>query len=112
MNMGPYVLFLLSDVQGFHNRWSVFHVPVMTVTFKFHPEFYRRDTDKGDDTDFDKVITDLAKTPGVPPARFMKLQYEEMRIIWKSGSHNLHSDMNDQEPGDFHVDCMKSDIHV
>ena len=31
----------------------------MTVTFKIHPEFCRRETDKGTDTDFDKVITDL-----------------------------------------------------
>ncbi len=42
----------------------------------------------------------------------MKLQYEEMRIVCKTGSHNLHSDMNDREPGFFHTQCMKSDIHV
>jgi hypothetical protein len=35
-----------------------------------------------------------------------------MRIACKAGSHNFHSDMNDREPGVFHVDCMKSDIHV
>ncbi len=59
--------------------------------------------------DFDKVITDLAKPPGAPPTTLMKFQYEEMRISYKEGSHNLHSDMNDREPGDFHIDYMKSD---
>ena len=88
----------------FTNRWAAFHAPVMTVAFKLHPEFCQRDTDKGTDTDFDKVITDLAKAPGAPPATLMKLQYEEMRISCKAGSHNLHSDMNDREPGAFHVD--------
>jgi hypothetical protein len=65
----------------FTNRWSVFNTPVTTVTFTLHPEFCRRD----------------------------KLQYEEMRIVCQSGSQNLHSDMNDQEPGAFHTDCMVSD---
>jgi hypothetical protein len=32
----------------------------VSVGFKLHPEFYRRDTDKGTDADFDKVITDFA----------------------------------------------------
>ena len=35
----------------FDNRRVVFHTPIMTVVFKLHPEFYRRDTDKGTDTD-------------------------------------------------------------
>ena len=96
----------------FTNRWAAFHAPVTTAAFKLHPEFCRRDTDKGSDTDFDKVITDLAKTPGSPPATLMKLQYEEMRIACQAGSHNLHSDMKDREPGAFHADCMKSDMHV
>ena len=43
----------------------------MTVVFKFHPEFYRRDTDEGVDQDFDKVIQDLAKSPGAPSATRM-----------------------------------------
>jgi hypothetical protein len=42
----------------------------------------------------------------------MKLQYEEFRIACTAGSHNLHSDMKDREPGAFHEKCMKSDIHV
>ena len=42
----------------------------------------------------------------------MKLQYEEMRNSCQAGSHNLHSDMKDREPGAFHADCMKSDMHV
>jgi hypothetical protein len=42
----------------------------------------------------------------------MKLQYEEMRITCQTGSHNLHSDMKDREPGAFHADCMKYDMHV
>jgi hypothetical protein len=84
----------------------------MTTDFKCHPEFCRRDTDKGVDTDFDKVITDLPKSPGLPSATVMKLKYEKMRIAWKSGSHNLHSDMNDREEGTFHTQCMKSDMHV
>jgi hypothetical protein len=67
----------------FTNRSASVHTPVMTVTFKFHPEFCRRDTDMGTDTDFDKVITDLVKTPGVPSPTVMKFQYEEMRIPWK-----------------------------
>ncbi len=96
----------------FTNRWSVFHAPVMTVAFKLHTEFYRRDTDKGADADFDKVITDLDKAPGAPPVTLMNLRYEEMRIACQAGSHNLHSDMKDQEPGAFHGDCMKSDMHV
>jgi hypothetical protein len=82
-----------------------------TVVFKLHPEFCRRDTDKRTDTDFEKVITDLAKAPGTP-STFMKLQYEEFRITCKSGSHNLHSDMNDREPGAFHEHYMKSDMNV
>jgi hypothetical protein len=45
----------------------------MTEVFKFHPEFCRRDTDKGADTDFDKVITDLAKAPGVPSGTLMNI---------------------------------------
>jgi hypothetical protein len=87
--------------QVFTNRWADFHIPIMIVTFKFHPEFYRLDTDKGDDTDFDKVITDLDKAPGSPPGTIMKLQYEEMRIAFKACSHNLHSDMNERETGGF-----------
>ena len=51
-----------------------------------------RDTDKGAEADFDKVITDLAKAPGAPSATLMKLQYEEFRIACTTGSHNLHSD--------------------
>ena len=51
----------------FANRWSALHAPIMTVFFKLHPEFCRRDTDKGSDTDLDKVITDFVKTPGDPP---------------------------------------------
>ena len=84
----------------------------MTVVFKFHPEFCRRDTDEEGDKDFDKVIKDLAKTSGAPFATKMKLQYEEMRIAWKTGSHNLHGDMNDREPGFFHTQCMSCDMHV
>ena len=98
--------------QVFANRWAAFHAPVMTAAFKLHPEFCRRDTDKGADADFDKVITDLAKAPGAPSATLMKLQYEEFRIACTAGSHNLHSDMKDREPGAFHEKCMKSDIHV
>ena len=79
---------------------------------ELHPEFCRRVTDKGADADFDKVITDLAKAPGVPSATLMKLQYEEFRIVCMAGSHKLHSDMNDREPGAFHEKCMKIDIHV
>ena len=63
----------------FTNRWSVVHTPVMTTDFKCHPEFCRRDTDKGADADFDKVITDLTKAPGAPSATFMKSQCEEFR---------------------------------
>jgi len=84
----------------------------MTEDFKLHPEFCRRDTDEGADKDFGKVIKDLAKAPGAPSATKMKLQYEEMRIASKTGIHNLHGDMNDREPGSFHTECMKSDVHV
>ncbi len=42
----------------------------------------------------------------------MKLQYEEFRIADKTGSHNLHSDMNDREPGTFHEKCMNIDMYV
>ena len=86
----------------------------MTVTFKFHPEFCRRDTDEGADKDFEKVIKDLAKASGTLSATKMKLQYQEMRtrIACKTGSHNLHSDMNDRESGAFHTQCMSCDIHV
>ena len=38
----------------------------MTTTFNLHPEFCRRDTDKGTDTTFEEVITNLAKTPRAP----------------------------------------------
>ena len=75
--------------QVFTNRWAAFHAPVMTVAFKLHPEFCefcRRDTDKGADADFDKIITDLAKEPGAPSATVMKLQYAEMRIACKAGA--------------------------
>jgi len=104
--------------QVFTNRWAAFHAPVMTTVFKIHPEFCRRDTSppQGRHTDFEKVITDLAKSPRDPSPTLMKLQDEEFRIAWKTGSHNLHSDMcnnrNDHEPGSFHEQCMKSDIHV
>ena len=84
----------------------------MTVDFKLHPEFCRRDTDKGVDVDFDKVITDLVKSPGVPSVTIMKLQYQEFRIVCKVGSYNLHIDLNDREPGAFHTQCMSTDIHV
>ena len=96
----------------FTNKWTAFHIPVMTVAFKLHPEFCRRDTDKRTDTDFDKLITDLAKEPGVPSTTVLNLQCEEMRIPCKTGSHNLHSDMNDCETGAFRAQCMKSDMHV
>ena len=75
----------------------------MTVDFKLHPEFYRRDTDERVDKDFDKVIKDLPISSGSPFATKMKLQYEEMRITVKTGSHNLHGDMNDRESGVFHT---------
>ncbi len=52
------------------------------------------------------MIKDLVKSPGDPSATKMKLQYEEMRITDKTGSHNLHGDMNDREPGAFHTQCM------
>jgi hypothetical protein len=84
----------------------------MTAAFNLHPEFCRRDTDKGADAHFDKVITDLVKTPGAPSVTLMKLQYEEFRIACTSGSHDLHSDMKDREPGAFHERWMQSDIHV
>jgi hypothetical protein len=42
----------------------------------------------------------------------MKLQYEEFRIVCKTGSHKIHSDMNDREPGAFHEQYMKTDMHV
>ena len=42
--------------------------------------------------DFDNVVTDLTKSPGVPFTTLMKLQYEEFTITWKTGRHNLHSD--------------------
>jgi hypothetical protein len=96
----------------FTNRWAVFHAPVTTVNFNLHPEFRRHDTDKGTDVDLDKVITYLDRDSGAPPATLMKFQYEEMRIVCQAGSHNLHSDMNDREPGAFHGDYMKSDMHV
>ena len=80
----------------------------MTTVFKLHPEFCRRNKDKGTDSDFDKVITDLAKVPGSPSGTVMKIQYE-MKIDSKAGSHNLHSDMNDRDPGTFHAQCMKSE---
>ena len=95
----------------FVNRWVVFHTPI-TTSFKLHPEFCRRVTDKGADADFDKVITDLAKAPAAPSATIMKLQYEEFRISCKTGRHKFHSDMNDREPGVSHEQCMKIDIHV
>ncbi len=62
----------------FTNRWSVFHAPVMTADFKLHPEYCQRDTDKGVDQDFEKVMTDLAQAPGAPSVTVMKLQYECM----------------------------------
>jgi hypothetical protein len=71
----------------FANRWEVLYVPIMTVDFKLHPEFCRRDTDIGTDADFDKVITDLVKVPGTPSVTLMKLQYEEFRISCKTGRH-------------------------
>ncbi len=52
------------------------------------------------------------QAPGAASATVMKLQYEEFRIACKTGRHNLHSDMNDREPGVFHKKCMKIDIHV
>ena len=96
----------------FTNRWAAVHTPVMTVTFNIHPEFCPRDLDRGTYTNFDKVITDFAKSPGTPSVTVMKLQYEEIRIVCKTGSHNLHSDMNDGETGAFHAQCMKYDMHV
>ena len=69
-------------------------------------------TDKGADADLDKVITDLAKAPEAPSGTVMKLQYEEFRITSKTGSHNLHCDLNDREPGAFHTQCMPTDMHV
>ena len=58
------------------------------------------------------VKRSLKSGPGAPSATVMKLQYEEMRIACKASSHNLQSDMNDREPGAFHGQCMKSDMHV
>ena len=71
--------------QVFTNRWTGYHTPIMTVVFKPHPEFCRRDTDKGVDSDFNKVITDLSKAPGAPSPTLMKLQYEEFWITCKTG---------------------------
>ena len=49
------------------------------------------------------MIKDLAKVSGTPSVTKMKLQYEEMRIVCKTGTHNLHGDMNDRDPGAFHT---------
>ena len=35
-----------------------------------------------------------------------------MLASFRTGSHNLHGDMNDREPGAFHAECMKCDVHV
>ena len=96
----------------FTNRWSDFHAPVMTAAFKLHPEFCQRDTDKRTDQDFEKVMTDLAQTPGAPSVTVMKLQYEDFKIACKTGSNQLHSEMKDREPGAFHEHCTSADMHV
>ena len=96
----------------FTNRWSAFHAPVMTAAFKLHPEFCQHDTDKRADQDFEKVMTDLAQTPGSPSVTAMKLQYEDFKIACKTGSNQLHSEMKDREPGTFHDHCMSADMHV
>ena len=74
--------------------------------------FCRRDTDEGDEEDFEKVIKVLTKVSGAPSVTKMKLQYEEMRIGSKTDIHNLHSDMNDREPGFFYTQSMSCEIHV
>ena len=89
---------MFTDAQGFRQK---------VVSFP-HSHY----TDKGTDTDLDKIITDLVKTPGTPSPTFMKLQYEEFRITCKTGNHNLHSDMNDRDPGFFHSQFMSTDTHV
>jgi hypothetical protein len=54
----------------------------------------------------DKLVDD--KNMG----KMRQMTSDQSRIVCKVGSHNLHSDMNDREPGAFHTDYMKSDMHV
>ena len=84
----------------------------MTVSFKLHPEFCQRDTDKGTDQDFEKVMTDLSQTPGSPSVTVMKLQYEDFKITCKTGNNQLHSEMRDREPWTFHDHFMSVDMDV
>ena len=76
----------------FANRWASFHTPVMTTVFNLHPDFCRRDTDKGTDTDFDKVLTDLAKAPGAPSTTVMKIQITSIgdEYRWSSCRRRLY----------------------
>ena len=62
--------------------------------------------------DFEKVMTDLAQTPGAPSVTTMKLQYEAFKIDCKTGTNQIHSKMRDREPGAFHEHCMSADMHV
>jgi hypothetical protein len=90
--------------QVFTNRCVVFHTPIMTVVFNLHPEFCRRDTDKGTDTDFDKVITDLPKEPGSPSPTLMKLQYESSGFLGRQVPWDIEmtveETLSDDEDGD------------
>ena len=70
----------------------------MTVSFKVHPEFCRRDTDKGVVQTLISPWSHYRSLPGTPCTTLMKLQYEEFKIVCNTGKH-LHSDLNDCEPG-------------
>jgi hypothetical protein len=82
----------------FTNRWATVHTPVMTVAFNIHPEFCPRDLDRGTYTN--------------SFCYGYETSVRRIRIVCKTGSHNLHSDMNDGETGAFHTQCMKYDMYV
>jgi hypothetical protein len=57
----------------FHERWSVFHVPIHSVTFPMDKQFCWREMDEGIKENIRSVMEDFSKSPGVKDFSKMKV---------------------------------------
>jgi hypothetical protein len=106
------LFFFLQMHKVFWNRWDAFNSPVMAAAFMLHREFVQREVGEREDKDLAKVIKELAKAPGSPSATEMTAEYAAMQIAIKVGSHQLHDEVREGEPGAFTAQCMGFDMHV
>ena len=82
-------MILFTGEPGFRKQVTSFHAPVMTADFKLHPEFCRRDTDKGADTHSDMKD----REPGAFHERCMQSDIH----VWMGWIHSQRRNRLDQK---------------